>query len=152
MIFFSKKGKWKQIRVSVHTPVTVFADRHVLEVKGALPEHLSGQVSEMTVTPVIDDDVVDNLLTVGPELVDDSVLVGGALFGDFVEVHDLLQQEIHPPGVVVLVKLSGAVEGGHSTAPATSSSTCQGKDFIGTRFRTKSAVLHRRIKKSKHCS
>ena len=105
----------------------------------------------MTVTPVIDDDVVNNLLTVGPELVDDPVLVGGALLGDLVEVHDLLQQEIHPPGVVVLVKLSGAVEGGHSSAPTTSS-TCQGKDFIGTRFRTKSAVLHRRIKKSKHCS
>ena len=85
----------------------------------------------MTVTPVIDDDVVDNLLTVGPELVDDSVLVGGALFGDFVKIHDLLQQEIHPPRVVVLIKLSGAVEGGHSSAPTTSS-TCQGKDFTGT--------------------
>ena len=105
------------------TPVTVFADRHVLQVKSALPEHLSGQVSKMTVTPVIDDDVVDNLLTVGPELVDDPVLVGGALLGDLVEVHDLLQQEIHTPGVVIFVKLSGAVEGGHSTAATTSSST-----------------------------
>ena len=101
---------------SVFTPVAVFADGHVLEVEGAVPEHLARQVGKGGVAAVVDDHVVDNLLAVGPKLIHDSVRVGRTLFGDLVKIHHLFEQEVDTPRVVVFVHFAGSVKRRQATA------------------------------------
>ena len=77
--------------------ITISARGHLGDVVATVSEHLPGLVCHPTVRPVIDDNIVNNILNVRLELLQDPVLRSPALPHHLLQVNVSLQQELGAP-------------------------------------------------------